>query len=246
MISTKEVVIEEKGNGGKGFSYGIAKMKITDYVIIQSQSGKIKVDFFIETDDEVEDGYEYEGTFGKHVAKGKTARIAMESPLMCNDGKERMNNWAEPTNPKFVDKVLKDFAVIANAVGVREQVDAIQASLISDFIGKAVAIVKDKYFYPVIKAEEQLSQDGQKTYLHRTFKSYVQKDGDIVKSANMIAQPVEGSELTLDGKVQVLLNNGKEIRFDPDNVWDYKPLAKPDTNPSISNPAPTVGSELPF
>lgn len=235
MFSTKEVVVEEKGNGGKGFSYGIAEMKITDYKITEAQSGKVRVTFFIETSDEVEDGYEYEGVFGKHVAQGKTAKVALEAPLMCNDGIERMNKWAEPTNAKFVDKVLKDFAVLSNVTNTREQVDAISASTVSDFINKAVSIIKDKFFYGVVKAEEVNSQDGEKTFLERTFKCYVQKDGDTIKSANMIVQPVEGSELSINGKVQTLTNDGKTIIFDGDNRWDYSPLETPDKNPKQEN-----------
>lgn len=248
MIGTKNVEVKES-NGGKGIGYGIGQYKIMDFTIFTSErTGKIKIDFLIEDNNPVEDGYEYEGVFGKVKAANKTAKVAFEGPFIAASGAQCLGSWVDPTYDKLHDKMGKDFAVLAEATDTREAMDAISANSVLDFLTKAISVIKGKYFYGIITAEEQLSQDGEKVYLNRTFKNYANKDKATgMFDAVMIVKPVEGSEVTNEGQVQVLTNDNKTIKFDPNNTWDFKPLAKPDADPvtgTTGKPNPT--DDLPF
>ena len=63
-FGTKSINVEERKS--LGISYGILKLKIMDFNLKTAQSGKKMLEFMVEDDNPVgEDGYEYEGVFGK-------------------------------------------------------------------------------------------------------------------------------------------------------------------------------------
>ena len=226
-FGTKNVVNEERKS--LGISYGILKLKIMDFNLKSAQSGKKMLEFMVEDDNPVgEDGYEYEGVFGKRKAANKSGRIGASIYI---DVDNDTNN---------TDLILKGLAVLADKIGCRTELDGIEGSDFLDYMTKAVKVVGNKYVYFAVKAEEYVSSAG-KTGINRTLKTWG-------KESPWIIFPVDGSVVTKDGNKQILTSaDGKTFTWDKDNQYDYKPFVKPDADIQAGiagNSEPS--SDLPF
>ena len=226
-FGTKNVVNEERKS--LGISYGILKLKIMDFNLKAAQSGKKMLEFMVEDDNPVgEDGYEYEGVFGKRKAANKSGRIGASIYI---DVDNDTNN---------TDLILKGLAALADKTGCRTELDAIEGSDFLDYMTKAVKVVGNKYAYFAVKAEEYVSSAG-KTGINRTLKTWG-------KESPWVIFPVDGSVVTKDGNKQILTSaDGKTFTWDKDNQYDYKPFVKPDAEIQegiAGNSEPS--SDLPF
>ena len=120
------------------------------------------------------------------------------------------------------DIILKSLASLADKTGCREQLDAVEADNFEDYLKKALKVVGNRYAYFLVKAEEYISQSTGKVGINRSFKTWG-------KESPWIIFAVEGSEVTVTGSIHTLTDvNGKVVTWDKNNVYDYKPIVKPD------------------
>lgn len=209
-FGTKNVTVEERKS--LGISYGILKLKLVDFTLTPSSngSGNHSLQFIVEEDAPVgDDGYEYEGLiYGKRKAQNKSGRIQFEVPF---------NITSDEVKLKSLQDSLADFG---NKTGCREELDAITADTLEDYLKKILKTLNNKYVYFVIKAEEYINNSG-KVSLKRTFKAWK-------KDANLIIFSAD-SVVTKEGNKQTLTSpDGKTFTWDKDNQYDYKPFVKPD------------------
>lgn len=157
-----------------------------------------------------EDGYEYEGVFGKRKAVNKSGRIGANIYI---DVDNDTNN---------TDLILKGLAVLADRTGCRAELDAVEGNDFLDYMKKAVKVIGNKYVYFVVRAEEYVSQSSGKVGINRTLKTWG-------KESPWIIFPVEGSTVVKEGNKQILTSaDGKTFIWDKDNQYDYKPFVTPD------------------
>ena len=226
-FGTKNVQVEERKS--LGISYGILKLKLMDFAFKTAQSGKKQLEFFVEDDTPVgEDGYEYEGVFGKRKAVNRSGRVGASIYF------DIVNDTAN------IDIILKSLASLADKIGCRAELDAVEANDFEDYLKKALKVVGNKYAYFAVKAEEYISSTG-KTGINRTFKTWG-------KDSPWIIFSVDGSTVVKEGNKQILTSaDGKTFTWDKDNQYDYKPFVKPDADIQADiagNSEPS--SELPF
>ena len=207
-FGTKNVVNEERKS--LGISYGILKLKIMDFNLKAAQSGKKMLEFMVEDDTPVgEDGYEYEGVFGKRKAVNKSGKVG--ASIYINVDNDTNNT----------DLILKGLAVLADRTGCRAELDAVEGNDFLDYMTKAVKVIGNKYAYFVVRAEEYVSSAG-KTGINRTLKTWG-------KDSPWIIFSVDGSTVVKEGNKQILTSaDGKTFTWDKDNQYDYKPFVKPD------------------
>jgi hypothetical protein len=227
-FGTKNVVVEERKS--LGIAYGILKLKIMDFNLKAAQSGKKMLEFMVEDDTPVgEDGYEYEGVFGKRKAVNRSGMVGASIYI---DVDNDTNN---------TDLILKGLAVLADRTGCRAELDAVEGNDFLDYMKKAVKVIGNKYVYFVVRAEEYVSQSSGKVGINRTLKTWG-------KESPWIIFPVEGSTVVKEGNKQILTSaDGKTFTWDKDNQYDYKPFVKPDEEIQ-ANIAANAGTDdsLPF
>lgn len=230
-FGTKSINVEERKS--LGISYGILKLKLMDFAFKTAQSGKKQLEFFVEDDIPVgEDGYEYEGVFGKRKALNKSGRVGATI-------------YFDTNNETEVNAFVGNFIVVlADKLDCRNELSALDEenfNSLEDYLKKVMKVIGNKYIYLPTKAEEYVSQSTGKTGINRTFKYWG-------KDKPLIAFPVEGSVVTKDGNKQILTSaDGKTFTWDKDNQYDYKPFVKPDAEIQegiAGNSEP--GSDLPF
>ena len=231
-FGTKSVNVEERKS--LGISYGILKLKLMDFAFKKAQtSDKKQLEFFVEDDIPVgEDGYEYEGVFGKRKALNKSGRVGATI-------------YFDTNNETEVNAFVNNFIVVlADKLDCRNELAALDEenfNSLEDYLKKVMKVIGNKYIYLPTKAEEYVSQSTGKTGINRTFKYWG-------KDKPLIAFPVEGSVVTKDGNTQkIVTKEGKEFIWDKSNQYDYKPFVKPDAEIQegiAGNSEPS--SELPF
>lgn len=233
-FNTKDVIVPGTGVS-KAISYGILKLKLMDIVLTPSAngSGNTKLQFLVEDDNPVEEGYEYEGVlFGKRTAKNKSGRIQYEVPFKLEEDNTKINS------------LLATFADLANKTNCREEFDALgdkDYQKFEDYLKDAVKVLSNKYAYFVVKAEEYLGKEN-KVGLNRSFKAWKRDAGLIIFSAD--------STVTVDKNIHKIVSpEGRDYTWDKSNAYDYKPIATPDADPNTGiTTAPTnaINDSLPF
>lgn len=233
-FNTKDVVVPGTGVS-KAISYGILKLKLMDLVLTPSTngSGNTKLQFLVEDDNPVEEGYEYEGVLGKKTAQNKSGRIQYEVPFKLEEDEIKRNS------------LLATFADLANKTNCREEFDALgdkDYQTFESYLKDAVKMLSNKYAYFVVKAEEYLGKEN-KVGLNRSFKAWKRDAGLIIFSAD--------STVTVTGNIHKIVSpEGREYTWDKSNTYDYKPIATPDKDPAtgitIAPPAGSPANDLPF
>lgn len=226
---TKDVQVEERKS--LGIAFGILKLKIMDFNLKKATSSDKKMlEFFLEDDQPVkDDGYEYEGVFGKRKAQFRQGKAAASIYIDIEK------------DTAATDLILKSLASLADKTGTRAALDAVEANDFLDYLTKAIKAVGNQYAYFVVKAEEYINKTTGKVGINRTLKSWG-------KDAPLIIFPVEGSTVVKDGNTQTITTaDGKTYTWDKSNTYDYKPVAKPDAETlNTQSTAPDVTSDLPF
>ena len=225
-FGTKNVQVEERKS--LGIAYGILKLKLMDFAFKTAQSGKKQLEFFVEDDTPVgEDGYTYTGVFGERKAQNRSGRVAASIYFDIEN------------DSATTDVILKSLASLADKTGCREQLDIVEADSFEDYLKKALKVIGNKYAYFMVKAEEYISNTTGKVGINRSFKTWG-------KESPWIIFAVEGSEVVVTGGIHTLTDaNGKVVTWDKNNVYDYKPVVKPDAEVQqeiVSDPT----NNLPF
>lgn len=229
-FGTKNVVVEERKS--LGIAYGILKLKWMDFNFRKAMSSdKKQLEIFVEDDNPVgDDGYEYEGFFGKRKALNRTGKVSASIYIdLANDAEN-------------IDSLMKSFASLADKTNCREELDKVEADNFEDYVAKAFKVIGGKYAYFSVKAEEYINKNTGKSGLNRSFKSWG-------RNAPLTIFPVEGSEVVVTGNTQTITTeDGKTYTWDKNNEYDFKPVAVPDEDP-VAN-APTADgkptNDLPF
>lgn len=198
-ISTRGVEVKDGGNGGsKYLSYGVQKAAITGFELKTAQSGKQQVVLHMESPKVLEAGFEADETakFG-----GKIGRI-------------NFTIYFDKTNKEQIDQFVSNVALIAKKLGVSEAVDAINSEDIEDYMNKLIPVVKGKFAWWGITAQEYQKKDSDKVGYSLGLRRY----GFIASLDEMEANP-------------------EHIKpFDKNSVYDYKALAKPSKDPDAGDP----------
>lgn len=227
-----------KLGGSSWIGYGLMKLCIKDVIIkLSSSTGKIQTQFIIETEpNEKVKPVEVEGLLnGKFSTTGKVGIIPLVDFYYLED------------DTKNVGECLRDFAIISAEIGVREQMDAIDADTWEDYVKQATTLIKDTWIWVSIRAKEDVNPNSGNVVLRRTFGKYVSKQEDGTYLASIQVIKAEGAIFAKDGDVEKVTKGNKFIQFDPNNKYDLFKLPdtpKPDDNPLEAGAS--EGDEIPF
>lgn len=111
---------------------------------------------------------------------------------------------------------------IAEAVGVREQIDAIQESETQNYINKVLPLIRGKFFRCKINGEEVEGREGKNNW----FKAKL---------------PFRHFAESLD-----VAESESRLRFNKDDAYDMKRLPTVEQMASMPQPGNTDGDDLPF
>ena len=210
-FTTSGVVVEEKkSSGSKYLSYGIQKAAIVGYEVKAASTGKQMVTLLMESPKVTDPGFEPDPTakFG-----GKVGRVGFTI-------------YFSPDDTKQMEQFLGNVAIIAKKFDVSEKVNAISSDTIDDYMSKLIPIIRGKFAYWAITAQE-----------------YQKKDSD--KVGYTLGLRRFGFIATLD---EMEANPSHLKPFDMSNPFDYKALAIPSKDPDEDpiTKAFGPGEELPW
>lgn len=145
MFNTKGVDTTEQAFGPSQFiTYGNQELTIAGYLIRASQNGKKQVMLNMESPKVNEEGFE---PHEDSVNGGKIGRV--QFTIYMDEG---------DMDSKPVKKFIKDVGIVADKLGVREKVDAIQASNLEDYMTQFVKLVRGKFAYWSVTGEQYEAQ----------------------------------------------------------------------------------------
>jgi len=208
-FSTKGVDTKEK-SVGQYLSYGVQKAAIVGYELKTAKSGKQQVVFNFESPKVTVPGFEADPS-----AKmgGKVGRI--QFTIYFGSGDKQQND-------EFIERI----AIIAKKLGVSEKVDAVDSSSLEDYLNKIIPIVRGKFAWWAVTAEEYVKNGTDKVGVILGLRRY----GFIASLDEMEANP----------------NHIKA--FDKGNKYDYKPLAVASKDPDVDPISEAFGddAEMPW
>lgn len=200
-LSTKGVdATEEVRKPFKYISYGIQKLKIKAIELKSSSKGSFITILHMETPEVTEPGFE-----GHEGALGRTGKV--QFPRI----------YVNPNDEKQMSTLVKDICIIADKLGVRTQVDAIEWSedmSIEKYFKLLENIFKDRYAMWKVCGKEEYWSDGSG-----------KKSTRLSLARWKFIQSIESYETK------------PELTFDPTVRWDFEPAVAPDSS---------TNSDLPF
>lgn len=138
MITTEGV--KQQSGTGKYLYIGRYTVKINEITSRKSAAGtSTQVSFKVETPPITQQGWE--GADGAAGQVGTVNTIYMKTPEQVNE---------------FVGQL----ALLADKLGVREKVDAINADTVEDYIAKVAPLISGEYFWGRIVGEQYMKNDG--------------------------------------------------------------------------------------
>lgn len=148
MISTKNV--KSTNNGVSGYmSYGTGEYKINSFEVQKAGTGAERVRMSMEGRPVNEPGFT-----GVDGALGKVGYVTLTS-------------YMNPTSSAYqqsLDNFTRKMSEIADALGVREQLNSIEANSVSEFIAKASPLLCGKFTNWCIGAEEYINSENEVRY----------------------------------------------------------------------------------
>lgn len=148
MISTQNV--KDTNNKPSSYmTYGPGEYKINSFEVNTASTGAVRVRMNMESRPVTEAGFE-----GVDGAVGKVGRVNLTS-------------YMNPNNASYatlVETFTRKMAEIADALGVRDDINAIAAETIEEYITKASPLLVNKFTNWVIAAEEYLNQEDEVRY----------------------------------------------------------------------------------
>lgn len=214
MFNTKGKTGDSGFKTGKYVGIGPNKLKITGFTHKPSKAGdKFKIVVNFESKPITEDGWE-----GQDGALGQIGRS--DIGIYTNGTDQAM------------DGILKAFVTIAETLGVRDQLDAIQASKIEEYLDKVSALVNNKFAWWLIGGEEYMGQDQDGNDKVK-FVLKIPRFGFIAESEEGLQKKMKGGEFPIKG--------------DPNAQWFFKNLEAMDEDEMAEKAGPTEdGEDLPF
>lgn len=203
-LSTKGVdTTTEVRKPSKFIAYGIQELMITGIKVNVSSTGtgSFVTSFQMETPPVTDPTFE-----GFEGAKGKIGKV--QFPRI----------YVKPDNAVHMQELVKNIGIIADKLGVRAEVDAIEWTedmTIEKYFQVIENLFKGKYAMWKVCGEEQFKNDGSgKTSLRLALAKWG------------FVQTVESYKVK------------PEITFDKNNKWDFKPAVAPDAVSSGTDDLP--------
>jgi hypothetical protein len=139
MLTTKGITGTDSSSISSYLNMGINKMKINSIDTRVSSKGSYQVVFNVEGEPVSDSNFK-----GVDGAVGPVARIT--TSYLGNDSQ--------------VEEFVKNLAILASKLNVKEQLDTITATDIKDLVEKASSILTGKYFYGRVTGEEYVKTMG--------------------------------------------------------------------------------------
>lgn len=197
MFEQKEFELEQKGSGKTKISqfmnYGNQKAKINRIELKEAKTGTKKVIFHMETEPITTEGFE---PHAESMSKGQIGKVDATIYLKTQEQMEEFH---------------KNTQIIADKLGTLEQVKALSADSLEDYIAKVSPYLTGKYAYWQICAE--VYDKSEKGY-----DKYSLKLGRF----GFVASLEEG------------IDHLKP--FDKSKAYNYKPMVQADKEPSADKP----------
>jgi len=201
-FSTKGVDTTERSGVSQYLTYGVQMAALTGYNLKESKTGKKMVVLNLESPKVTDKGFE------PHA----------DAKLGGKVGRVQFTIFIDETNPEKVSEVITNIGIIADKLGVREKVDAVEANNLDDYFKKVMPIVRGKYAWWAVTGEEY-AKDGGKVGITLGLRRF-----------GFIASMEEGEA---------------HMRpFDKKNVYDYKALAAPSKDPDVDPITEAFGAEV--
>lgn len=227
-FNTKNTEIPEgSGKVYKGINGGAHVLTIMDIDIFKASTGNKVINLQVEDTNKVEEGYTYKGLLGEHTAAHNFTTLAMGS-------------WfAEELTTKSQEEIQRNLASLANGTGTREQVDAVTADTVEDYVLKVLQIIKGKPFCTIIQEREYLNSNNE-VKTGKNIKTMKAGENYIVLAKPYPEYKVVNNVITND-------TGSWTMAFMPE--FDVKKIATPDADPNTGiTTAPTnaINDPLPF
>jgi hypothetical protein len=140
MISTNGVKSQTSSSLGKYLNIGRYNVKINEISLRKSAAGtSTQVSFKLETPPITTPGWE--------PAEGATGQVGTVNTIYMKTDEQ-------------VNEFIGQLALLADKLGVREQVDAIAAETIEVYMEKITPLITGKFFWGRIVGEQYLKNDG--------------------------------------------------------------------------------------
>jgi len=210
-FSTRGVVANDgNGGGSKYLTYGVQKAAIIGYELKEAKSGKQQVVLLMESPKVTDAGFEPDES----------------AKLGGRVGRVQFTIYFGPADKEQNDTFIERVALIAKKLNVSEKVDAVEASDLKEYLDKLIPVVRGKFAWWAINAEEYQKTDSDKVGYSLGLRRY----GFVASLDEMEANP----------------NHIKP--FDKTNKYDYKALAIPSKDPDVDPITEAFGSgdELPW
>lgn len=201
MISSRGVAVEKRVKKTSPYlGYGVKVLTIKALTAEVASTGSVRAMFQMETEPVNEEGF-----MGLDGAKGQTGRV--RTVYMKNEDQQKV----------FVDQLSQ----IADEIGVRDQLDAIEANNMEEYINKVAPLFIGKTARFLVAVEQEWYNGKLKDRL--LFPKF-----DFVESLDIPA-------------------NKSKLVFDKDKTYHFRPAAEPapSTEGEITE-ATAVSDDLPF
>lgn len=193
-FSTKGVSTEEKRVSSPFINYGVQMLMLTGLEVKTAQTGRKMFVFNVESPTINEEG------FTPNVDAKKGGKV----------GKLPFTIYIDDTDEKAASELIRNIGIIADKLGVREKVDAIEANDAENYLKAVLPILRGKFAWWVVTAEEYLNGEGKVKYTLG------------LRRYGFIASMEEGESHLKP--------------FDKSNPYDYKPIATPSKDPDNTDP----------
>ena len=205
-FSTRGVDTVERGSISQFINPGVQVLTITGLDEKVASTGKKQFSFNVETPKVEEVGFE---AHEDSKIGGKIGRVGFTI-------------YMDDTNESQVEELIKNVGIIADKLGVRDQVDAIEAASSENYLKAVLPLFRGKFAWWAVTGEEYLNKEEKvRTSLG-------------LRRFGFIASMEEGET---------------HLRpFDKENQYDYKHIAVPDENPKeeVSSDDFEAANELPW
>ena len=188
-FSTKGVDTTERRGSSQFISPGVQMLAITGLEVRDSKSDRKQYVFKLESPKVVEEGFE------AHEDAKQGGKI----------GKVPFGIFMNDSDTSQVDELIKNVGIIADKLGVRDAVDAIEATTARNYLEAVVPIFRGKFAWWAINGEQYLNQEDKvRTRIG-------------LRRFGFIAAMDEGEDHLKP--------------YDKTDPYDFKPIAQPDADP---------------
>lgn len=200
-FSTKGVNTEEKRGVSQFLSYGLNMAALTGFEARGSRTGKKMINLNFEGPKITEEGFQ----------------AHQDAKMGGKIGRVQFTIYVDENNADQVKEIVTRVGIIADKLGVREKVDAVEAADLESYFKAVLPILRGKYAWWAITAEEYVNAE-QKVRYNLGLRRF-----------GFIASMEEGE--------------GHLNPFDKSNPYDYKAVAAPSKDPDVDPVTEAFGPE---